>query len=464
MKQFIELKAQLARIEDLRLVEPIVFLAPFLDVIRSEETTGPITSLALSTVNKFLAYGLIDPTHPALATTVEAIADAVTHARFVGTDQAADGVVLMKIVQVLRTLMLNPEGSVLTNECVCEVMLSCFRICFEGRLSELLCQTAELALRDIVLLLFMRLPQFAEERSVGGLVRRLKMMAGGGGPESKKKKSKVTTVAATTAATVKPVAKTAVRKTSSASSAGSSGSADATSAASATTSQLAVPHAPILSTTPATPLGNIVDMQGKMLQTTPLSSTSTAAVAVASAAAAAAAAAATVDVASAESPANDAGDTTDTTPLVVQAAAADSGNDPNNDADVEDDDADSIKETEITTSAVAASAVDGAKREDFVNSMGVRFTPVSESESSSVLEPYGLPCVRELLRFLVSLCNPLDKQNTDRMTHIGLSLLTVALEVGADHIGNYESLMVLVKDDMCRNLFAVSDTEDKHNV
>lgn len=70
--------------------------------------------------------------------------------------------------------------------------------------------------------------------------------------------------------------------------------------------------------------------------------------------------------------------------------------------------------------------------------------------------PYGLPCIRELLRFLVSLCNPLDKQNTDRMMHIGLSLLTVALEVGADHIGNYDSLMVLVKDDMCRNLFAVS--------
>jgi golgi-specific brefeldin A-resistance guanine nucleotide exchange factor 1 len=31
---------------------------------------------------------------------VENIADAVTHARFVGTDQASDGVVLMKILQV----------------------------------------------------------------------------------------------------------------------------------------------------------------------------------------------------------------------------------------------------------------------------------------------------------------------------------------------------------------------------
>lgn len=73
----------------------------------------------------------------------------------------------------------------------------------------------------------------------------------------------------------------------------------------------------------------------------------------------------------------------------------------------------------------------------------------------TALTPYGLPCIRELLRFLISLCNPLDKQNTDTMMHMGLSLLTVALEVGADSIGKYDTLMTLVKDDMCKNLFAV---------
>lgn len=59
MKQFSELKSLLINIEDLRLIEPNVFLAPFLEVIRSEETTGQITSLALSALNKFLSYGLI---------------------------------------------------------------------------------------------------------------------------------------------------------------------------------------------------------------------------------------------------------------------------------------------------------------------------------------------------------------------------------------------------------------------
>lgn len=59
----------------------------------------------------------------------------MTHARFVGTDPSSDEVVLMKILQVLRTLLLTPVGAHLTNESVCEIMQSCFRICFELRLS-----------------------------------------------------------------------------------------------------------------------------------------------------------------------------------------------------------------------------------------------------------------------------------------------------------------------------------------
>lgn len=69
--------------------------------------------------------------------------------------------------------------------------------------------------------------------------------------------------------------------------------------------------------------------------------------------------------------------------------------------------------------------------------------------------PYGLPCVKELFRFLISLTNPVEKHNTDVMIHIGLTLLTVAMESGADHVANFKSLMQLVRDDMCRNLFSV---------
>ncbi len=69
------------------------------------------------------------------------------------------------------------------------------------------------------------------------------------------------------------------------------------------------------------------------------------------------------------------------------------------------------------------------------------------------LIPYGLPCLRELFRFLISLTNPHDRHNTDAMMHMGLQLLTVALE--SAQIANYQSLLGLVKDELCRHLFQV---------
>lgn len=46
-------------VTDLSEIDVNTFLGPFLDVIRSEDTTGPITGVALSSVNKFLSYGLV---------------------------------------------------------------------------------------------------------------------------------------------------------------------------------------------------------------------------------------------------------------------------------------------------------------------------------------------------------------------------------------------------------------------
>lgn len=71
----------------------------------------------------------------------------------------------------------------------------------------------------------------------------------------------------------------------------------------------------------------------------------------------------------------------------------------------------------------------------------------------SSLLPYGLPCLRELFRFLISLTNPHDRHNSDAMMHMGLQLLAVALEAG--HICSSPSLLVLVKDELCRHLFQV---------
>ncbi|XP_073824808.1 uncharacterized protein [Musca autumnalis] len=74
--------------------------------------------------------------------------------------------------------MRSPEGSMLTNESVCEVMLSCFKICFEPRLNELLRRSAEQA----------RLPQFADDRTESGMLKKFQIMAAAIGKDEKQRK------------------------------------------------------------------------------------------------------------------------------------------------------------------------------------------------------------------------------------------------------------------------------------
>lgn len=278
---------------------------------------------------------------------MEKIADAVTHARFVGTDQASDGVVLLRIVYILRTLMLNPEGSALTNESVCEIMLSCFRICFELRLNELLRKHAEQTLKEIVQLLFMRLPQFSEERYAAGSLK--KMIASGTIDQTTKKrkvKPKIST------ASVKAIE----RKNSMKSEVNDKSFEEAASPK--PNHLVASLKPPVLATTPATPGVNIVDMQdmhGSILQT-PTSSLR----------ANEFASPMISDIAADEQPKVGVVQENDGNEEVKQIQQQDS---VDNDADIEDY-VENTKDDE---------AVKEPKGEDFINSMGVRFTPQSDN-------------------------------------------------------------------------------------
>uniref|UniRef100_A0A8C9S6J4 Golgi-specific brefeldin A-resistance guanine nucleotide exchange factor 1 n=1 Tax=Scleropages formosus TaxID=113540 RepID=A0A8C9S6J4_SCLFO len=427
LNSFCHLKETLNNIKELSDVEPNVFLRPFLEVVRSEDTTGPITGLALTSVNKFLSYGLIDANHEGAAESIENMADAVTHARFVGTDPASDEVVLMKILQVLRTLLLTPVGAHLTNESVCEIMQSCFRICFEMRLSELLRKSAEHTLVDMVQLLFSRLPQFKEEAKsfVGANMKKaynilwknkrvqLKMRAGGMSESSKWKKQKrsprpprhmVRSASGLTDTSQPPTLSNNLSGgvpfmeeqppglplsdsvASSISSPAADSGLDASSKATSREDLTDLEQSSSTATTPSSEPGRL-ETQGEAVQVERTQSASV-----------------------------------ESIPEVLE-------------------DRDSLAEQSDTASVHDM---------DYVNPRGVRFTQSTHKDGAALI-PYGLPCLRELFRFLISLTNPHDRHNSDVMLHMGLQLLTVALE--AAHIAPYQSLLCLVKDELCRHLF-----------
>uniref|UniRef100_A0A8C1JJ84 Golgi brefeldin A resistant guanine nucleotide exchange factor 1 n=1 Tax=Cyprinus carpio TaxID=7962 RepID=A0A8C1JJ84_CYPCA len=413
LNSFSQLKETLNNIKDLSDVEPNVFLRPFLEVVRSEDTTGPITGLALTSVNKFLSYGLIDANHEGAAEGIENMADAVTHARFVGTDPASDEVVLMKILQVLRSLLLTPVGAHLTNESVCEIMQSCFRICFEMRLSELLRKSAEHTLVDMVQLLFSRLPQFKEEPKsyVGTNMKKLKMRAGGMSESSKWKKQKRSPRPPRHVHVLSPCPHPSVSVSGGVPfieqhSGGSSTLPGLDSAVSSISSPTTDSGLDTGSKT--TSKEDLTDLeQSSSTATTPVTPT--------------------------------------TEPGRLESQSEGRGVERAQSASVE-----SIPEV-LEDRDLLADQSDSASVHDmdYVNPRGVRFTQSTQKEGAALI-PYGLPCLRELFRFLISLTNPHDRHNSDVMLHMGLQLLNVALE--AAHIAPYQSLLCLVKDELCRHL------------
>lgn len=79
--------------------------------------------------------------------------------------------------------------------------------------------------------------------------------------------------------------------------------------------------------------------------------------------------------------------------------------------------------------------------------------PASDASDDPEIKPYSLPSIRELLRVLVDLLDPHDRQHADSMRVMALRIIDVALEVAGPSIAKHPTLAVLAEDRLCRYLF-----------
>lgn len=141
-------------------IDPVVYLKPFLDVIQSDETGAPITGVALSSVYKILTLEILDLETVNVDNALHLIVDAVTSCRFEVTDPASEEVVLMKILQVLLACMKNKASVYLSNHHVCNIVNTCFRIVHQASSKgELLQRTARHTMNELVRCIFSHLPE-----------------------------------------------------------------------------------------------------------------------------------------------------------------------------------------------------------------------------------------------------------------------------------------------------------------
>src|SRR6185437_10100258 len=75
-------------------------------------------------------------------------------------------------------------------------------------------------------------------------------------------------------------------------------------------------------------------------------------------------------------------------------------------------------------------------------------------------EPFGLPAITELLRVLINLLDPGDKDHPDSTRLIALSVLNTIFEISGVHLSRIESLRTMIIDRGCKFLFLLARSEN----
>ena len=160
---FARLRRDLAGCRDVTTVDAPELVHPFLQVIRSSSTSAAITSLAVISITKFFAYNIITIRSPRISQAMHLLSAAITHCRFEASDTAADEVVLLRILRLMESIISRPEGQLLGDESICEMMSTGLSMCCQARLSEVLRRSAEMAMVTMCQVVFGRLKSLKVE-------------------------------------------------------------------------------------------------------------------------------------------------------------------------------------------------------------------------------------------------------------------------------------------------------------
>ncbi|PWN47694.1 Sec7-domain-containing protein [Violaceomyces palustris] len=406
---FALLKSQLRQSPDLSSFPLPLLLSPFLGVILSPRTTGPITSAALQAVHKFLTYRLVHLSAPGARVAVADIAHATSHCRFEASEASADEQVLLRILAVMRELICEPAlagglldlsphrdpeqglpprqvalADCLSDESICEMMETGLSMCCQMRLSDLLRSTAEQSMTAMIRSLFSRLqsiPTTADETYSSD-------------PNAPSPEPEHATLAAEPVGEDPLNDEKRLRRMT---------MPDPTSRA--------FPAAAVHALKDLKELGEVEDEGGK-----------------------------------------------------GQGGEAREGEEAK-DSEVRQPEGEAQGTTDLERGRLSSSepGVEGENEHATEAEAGAEQAeagpnPDAQQDSLEVL-PYGLPACKEVLRVVVSLLDPHNPQHTDTMRLLGLSMLCNILEVSGRSVGRFPTLRSIIQDSACKYLFQLARSE-----
>jgi brefeldin A-resistance guanine nucleotide exchange factor 1 len=133
VQSFRRLNEYLEDTYDLRDVDCVAYLDPFIQVVTSEHTSGPLTSAALSSLNKFALFGFLSADMPRVGEGINLIAYCICHCVFEETDWESDEIILVKLLELSTTCLRCEASSMLTVIAAWDIYSTCLSIHGQGR-------------------------------------------------------------------------------------------------------------------------------------------------------------------------------------------------------------------------------------------------------------------------------------------------------------------------------------------
>lgn len=153
---FRKLNRYLEGIYEITLVDTVSYIAPFHNIIVSEQASGPLTCAALGSLVKFVSYGFLSSSFPRSKEGIAMIASCISGCIFEETDWESDEVILMKLLELSTLVYRCDAAKLLSVGSAWEIYSTCISIHAQYRASKILKSEAESALRNLTLTAFSR--------------------------------------------------------------------------------------------------------------------------------------------------------------------------------------------------------------------------------------------------------------------------------------------------------------------
>ena len=162
--EFVSLQQKVLYMRQWEVVDPFEYVAPFLDVVRSEHVGADITSTALAALWKLLTANVVPASHHNSAQTLKHVVSALDGCKFTKASNVTYETVVTRLVQVFAACVCAEVGVLLNAEDVTLVTMSIWKWCEYSptnesvmRTSHIFLQTVRQCLQQLISCLFSRL-------------------------------------------------------------------------------------------------------------------------------------------------------------------------------------------------------------------------------------------------------------------------------------------------------------------